>query len=40
MLGTGPDAVPSYEQVPRLRYLRRVLDESLRLWPPAPGFAR
>jgi cytochrome P450 len=40
VLGTDPDAVPSYEQVPRLRYLRRVLDESLRLWPPAPGFGR
>lgn len=40
VLGTDPDVVPSYEQVPRLRYLRRVLDESLRLWPPAPGFGR
>ena len=40
VLGTDPGAVPTYEQVPRLRYLRRVLDESMRLWPPAPGFGR
>jgi unspecific monooxygenase len=26
--------------VPRFRHLRRVLDESLRLWPTAPAFAR
>ena len=25
---------------PELRYVRRVLDESLRLWPTAPAFAR
>ncbi|MDI3422568.1 cytochrome P450 [Streptomyces luteolus] len=31
---------PAYEDVARLRYLRRVLDESLRLWPTAPAFAR
>ncbi|MCH6159372.1 cytochrome P450 [Streptomyces marispadix] len=31
---------PAYEQVARLRYVRRVLDESLRLWPTAPAFAR
>ncbi|AVH55023.1 MULTISPECIES: cytochrome P450 [Streptomyces] len=31
---------PGYDQVARLRYLRRVLDESLRLWPTAPAFAR
>lgn len=40
VLGADPGAVPSYEQVPRLRYLRRALDESMRLWPPAPGFGR
>jgi cytochrome P450 len=34
------DAAPAFEQVARLRYVRRVLDESLRLWPTAPGFAR
>ncbi|MFI6491636.1 cytochrome P450 [Streptomyces sp. NPDC050564] len=31
---------PGYDQVAKLRYVRRVLDESLRLWPTAPGFAR
>ncbi|MGW3354508.1 cytochrome P450 [Streptomyces bungoensis] len=31
---------PGYEQVAKLRYVRRVLDESLRLWPTAPAFAR
>lgn len=36
----GDAAVPGYEQVAKLRYLRRVLDESLRLWPTAPAFAR
>ncbi|MEU6390920.1 cytochrome P450 [Streptomyces sp. NPDC046939] len=36
----GDVAVPAYEQVAKLRYLRRVLDESLRLWPTAPAFAR
>ncbi|MEU6991126.1 cytochrome P450 [Streptomyces sp. NPDC046465] len=36
----GAEDEPAYEQVAKLRYLRRVLDESLRLWPTAPGFAR
>ncbi|MDT0344314.1 cytochrome P450 [Streptomyces litchfieldiae] len=36
----GTAAVPAYEQVSKLRYLRRVLDESLRLWPTAPAFTR
>ncbi|WP_329267697.1 cytochrome P450 [Streptomyces sp. NBC_01451] len=36
----GTAAVPGYDQVAKLRYVRRVLDESLRLWPTAPGFAR
>ncbi|MEV7343484.1 cytochrome P450 [Streptomyces sp. NPDC093544] len=36
----GDTARPGYDQVARLRYVRRVLDESLRLWPTAPAFAR
>ncbi|MFD6286286.1 cytochrome P450 [Streptomyces sp. NPDC060205] len=36
--GDAPE--PAYDQVARLRYVRRVLDESLRLWPTAPAFAR
>ncbi|MFI8091147.1 cytochrome P450 [Streptomyces sp. NPDC086080] len=36
----GDAAVPGYEQVAKLRYVRRVLDESLRLWPTAPAYAR
>jgi cytochrome P450 len=37
----GEDAaMPGFDQVGRLRYLRRVVDETLRLWPAAPGFAR
>ncbi|MFI9648132.1 cytochrome P450 [Streptomyces sp. NPDC052040] len=36
----GGTARPGYEQVARLRYVRRVLDESLRLWPTAPAYAR
>ncbi|MFM9693160.1 cytochrome P450 [Streptomyces europaeiscabiei] len=31
---------PGYEQVAKLRYVRRVLDEALRLWPTAPAFSR
>ncbi|MGC0327944.1 cytochrome P450 [Streptomyces sp. SAI-170] len=36
----GDAETPEYEQVAKLRYVRRVLDESLRLWPTAPAFAR
>ncbi|PKW11555.1 unspecific monooxygenase [Streptomyces sp. 1222.5] len=36
----GGTAQPGYEQVAKLRYVRRVLDETLRLWPTAPAFAR
>ena len=33
----GDTAVPGYDQVAKLRYVRRVLDEALRLWPTAPA---
>ncbi|GGI97625.1 cytochrome P450 [Streptomyces brasiliensis] len=36
----GDTPAPAYDQVAKLRYVRRVLDESLRLWPTAPAFAR
>src|SRR3954451_16153795 len=36
----GSTAQPTFDQVQRLRYVRQVLDESLRLWPTAPGFTR
>ena len=36
----GDTPEPAYDQVAKLRYVRRVLDESLRLWPTAPAFAR
>jgi cytochrome P450/NADPH-cytochrome P450 reductase len=36
----GATAAPTFEQVHRLRYLRQILDETLRLWPTAPGFTR
>ncbi|MFI1971990.1 cytochrome P450 [Streptomyces cinnamoneus] len=38
--GGGADPDPSYEQVTKLRHVRRCLEEALRLWPTAPGFAR
>ncbi|QRP50235.1 cytochrome P450 [Amycolatopsis sp. FDAARGOS 1241] len=31
---------PEFGDVARLRYMRRVLDEAMRLWPTAPGYAR
>ncbi len=40
ILGPDRDAEPTFEQVAKFRYLRRVLDEGLRLWPTAPAFAR
>lgn len=33
-------AEPQFEQVAKLRYVRRVLDESLRLQPTVPGYYR
>lgn len=35
-----PGADPTFEQVAKFRLLRRIIDESLRLWPTAPGFSR
>lgn len=32
--------MPVFEEVARMRYLRRVVDETLRLWPAAPGYFR
>lgn len=32
------DLIPTYEQVKQLKYIRMILDESLRLWPTAPAF--
>lgn len=40
ILGSDPDAEPTFEQIAKFRYIRRVLDEALRLWPTAPGFVR
>jgi len=40
ILGPDPDAEPTFEQVPKFRQIRRVLDEALRLWPTAPAFTR
>ena len=31
---------PAFEKIAKLRYVRRVLDESLRLWPTAPAYGR
>lgn len=36
----GGDERPSFEQTAKLRYVRRVLDESLRLQPTVPGYYR
>ncbi|MGR6341490.1 bifunctional cytochrome P450/NADPH--P450 reductase [Priestia megaterium] len=34
---TGP--TPTYQQVLQLKYIRMILNESLRLWPTAPAFS-
>ncbi|HEY2207346.1 MAG TPA: cytochrome P450 [Pseudonocardia sp.] len=36
----GGTVDPTYEQVHRLTYCTQILNESLRLWPTAPGFTR
>ena len=33
------DPIPSYEQVRKLKYVRMILNEALRLWPTAPAFS-
>ncbi|MGK5643527.1 cytochrome P450, partial [Streptomyces sp. URMC 126] len=38
--GDEEDPEPSYEDVGRLRYVRQVLNEALRLWPTAAAFER
>ena len=40
VLGPDREVEPTFEQIAKLRYLRRVLDEGLRLWPTAPAFTR
>ncbi|AWB94029.1 cytochrome P450 [Aeromicrobium chenweiae] len=40
VLGPDRDVEPTFEQVPKMRFVRRVLDEALRLWPTAPAFGR
>lgn len=36
----GSDPRPGFEQVAKLRYVRRALDEALRLQPTVPGYYR
>lgn len=31
---------PQFSELGKLRYLRCIIDESLRLWPPIPGYLR
>jgi cytochrome P450 len=38
--GGSADPEPTYADVAKLRYVRAVIDESLRLWPTAPGYLR
>lgn len=40
MWGDTADPEPTYEDIGRLRHTRQVLNETLRLWPAAPGFGR
>jgi cytochrome P450 len=38
--GNSDNPAPAYGDVAKLRYVRAVLDEALRLWPTAPGYLR
>jgi cytochrome P450 len=38
--GAADNPEPSFTDVTKLRYVRAVFDEALRLWPPAPGYLR
>ncbi|WIM86471.1 cytochrome P450 [Candidatus Mycobacterium wuenschmannii] len=38
--GDSDNPDPAYGDVAKLRYVRGVLDEALRLWPTAPGYLR
>jgi unspecific monooxygenase len=40
MWGDQRDPKPTFTEVTKLRYVRRVLDEAMRLWPTAPGYLR
>lgn len=39
VLGLDLSVDPTYRQVTELRYIRQILNESLRLWPTAPMFS-
>ncbi|WHT22320.1 cytochrome P450 [Crossiella sp. CA-258035] len=38
--GEAADPEPSFEDIGKLRYVRQILNETLRLWPTAAVFAR
>src|SRR6201996_2443555 len=40
VLGTDIGVLPDYAQVRKLGYINQILEETLRLWPTAPGFIR
>jgi len=40
VLGTDLSVLPTYAQVHQVPYVSQILDETLRLWPTAPAFAR